>query len=172
MVAGKKQMALTEDSIINKCQYYSSGHYNMGFVQDETGNYIGRHKGYGYGFNCVEFPRLMFIDRVYTLDDAGRERWWYVDGVRVPDVQAVLLALSRPPVLTLSEYVAWVRLGPDPVGSAKARNIICGCVAADNEQYIHYDTPHGRASNLIDSLRAKGYITFDDDHRLVRKDKP
>jgi hypothetical protein len=146
--------------MLENADYYNSMRGNKGYVQDPGGDQDGRHKGYVYGYQCLDYPRVMFAQHVYLLDDAGLERVWSVDGEPCRDIREACQRLAHPPALTLWEYVCWTRLPPDPFRYSDATDAIAGCINPDIG--IPFESPWSRASSGIDGLRHKGMIRFAD----------
>jgi hypothetical protein len=131
-------------------------HGNMGYVQDEHGNYTDRHKGYAYGYRCVEHPRFTFEDRHHTLDDGGYERTYMVDGEKC-EYDDIARLLSEPPKLTLIEFVCLLRIGDVKLPWFSLVDVAAGC-EQPTPQYIDSKTHWGRIYGVMEHLREKGLI--------------
>jgi hypothetical protein len=140
---------------------------NMGYVQDPGGDQDGRRKGYSYSFRCVDHPRLVFRDDTYLLDDGGWRRVWIVDGEECPDLPAALERLAQPPLLSASEFVAWMRLPPDPVPYWLAAQWIAGMINPD-PHFLDRDTRFGRCDHALAKLFEKGMVAYDVHGMIVR----
>jgi len=132
-------------------------HYNMGYVDDPDPN-VNRHKGYGYGFRCVEFPRLGFIDCVHTLDDGGATRTWNVDGSDVASLEAAIEALNVPPVLTDDEQRILARIPPEFTDLRELEDKLAGVRRPKGG--IMPDTPHAHVMDRLRALQDKGMIEY------------
>jgi hypothetical protein len=142
---------------IEQATFEYVAHYNMGFVEHPDPK-IDRHKGYGYGYRCVEFPRLGFIDRVYTLDDGGVTRTWRVDGADVADLTAAIVALNVPPILIEDEQRILARIPPEFTDLCELEDKLA--VVPRPEGGIMPDTPHAHVMDRLQALRDKGMIEY------------
>jgi hypothetical protein len=144
---------------VDRCHVVQSRHSNMGYVMDEHGNYTDRHKGYAYGYRCVEYPRFSFEDRHYTLDDGGWQRTYKVDGeeCKYEDVPRLL---NQSPQLTLVELYVWLRMGDHQLPWYSMIDWIAGCEQPE-PHYIDSATRWGKVHNVADRLREKGLVTID-----------
>jgi hypothetical protein len=158
---------ITQHQIENEFGWYKVRHGNKGYPRDEQGHVIMRpggeepyHRGYVWTFATHECPRLTFSDHIMHPDKPDW-RVWAVDGEDVPDIAGAIAALSRPPLLSLSEYWAWLRLGPNPVGVENVVDIVAGC-ANPTPRIYHVGSRHSLASRAIDGLKSKGLIRYDE----------
>lgn len=142
---------------IERSTFEYVAHYNMGFVEDPDPN-IDRHKGYGYGYRCIQFPRLGFINRVYTLDDGGAARTWSVDGADVASLEAAVEALNIPPVLTEDEQRILAQVPPEFTDLRELEDKLAG--VPNPEGAIMPDTPHARVLRWLKALQDKGMIEY------------
>jgi hypothetical protein len=78
----------------------------------ERQHFNGRPTWFGYGYVCVEHPRLRRLDR-YDCATKAVASEWSVDGAVVPDLAAAAEALNRPPVLTDDEAAALAMIGTE-----------------------------------------------------------
>lgn len=123
----------------------NASHYNMG------------PKGYGYGYRFDDFPRLMFIDKHYRKERRN-EREWFVDGARVADFDAAIVALNAPAVLTDDEKEILAKI---PLWFTPLREIEDQLVGVPHpEGAIMPDTPHSSVKRLLSQLRDKGVIEY------------
>lgn len=141
---------------LEHCTVIEISHGNMGYVQNEDGSYTGRHKGYSYGYRCVQYPRMSFEDRHHTLDDAGWERVYYVDGetCKYEDIPALL---SKPAQLTLAEFYVLERIGDRADRYYELISYAAGCVQPE-PNYIDGNTRWGKVYHIFENLRDKGLI--------------
>ena len=153
MARSKRQVTIVD---IEKCTVVNFRHGNMGYVKDENGNYTDRHKGYSYGFRCVQYPRMTFEDRHYTLDDAGWERTYYVDGDKC-EYEDIPSLLNHPPQLTLAEFYVLERIGDKVDHLYEVISYAAGCVQPE-EHFVDSATRWGKVYNVIESLREKGLV--------------
>lgn len=76
-------------------EWQYEAHYNMG------------PKGYGYGYRCIRYPRLSFIDRTFKPSrehpDWLNTRTWYVDDAEMVSIDAAAEALNVLPKLSTDE---------------------------------------------------------------------
>lgn len=149
-------MAITRADL-DRCTVVQSAHYNMGYVEDPDPR-VDRHKGYGYGYRCVEFPRLGFIDHVYTLDDGRVTRTWSVDGADVADLDAAIVALNVPPILTADEQRILALIPTEFTDLRKIEDELAG--VPHPEGAIMPDTPHSRVLDWLRGLQDKGMIEY------------
>ena len=142
---------------LDRCTVVQSAHYNMGYVEDPDPR-VDRHKGYGYRYRCVEFPRLGFIDRVYTLDDGRVTRTWSVDGTDVADLDAAIVALNVAPILTEDEQRILARIPPEFTDLRELEDKLAGVPRPKDG--ITPDTPHAHVMGRLQALRDKGMIEY------------
>lgn len=158
--------------------FYQWRHLNLGYTRTETGQLTEPHRGYGWTWRCYEIPRIAFSD-YYMMPDREPYRIWHVDGEDYGEVAATdddhgypgpefYAAINRPPQLTLAEFAAWLRIGPDPIPLEHLYNTIAGCVS-DSPNIIDAGTPWARAHQLVDRLFEKGLIHFDKETDTARR---
>lgn len=123
----------------------NTAHYNTGAA------------GYGYGFRFDDFPRLIFIDKTYKKE-RRHEREWYVDGVRVTDLDAAIAALNIAAVMTDDEAatLAMVPLWFTPLRELEDQ--LAGVPHPDGA--IMPNTPHSLVMRLLSQLRDKGAVEY------------
>lgn len=143
---------------IDTCTVVNAWHGNMGYVQDEDGNYTDRHKGYCYGYRCVQFSRFTFEDRHYTLDDGGWQRKYMVDGEECAFEDVVRL-LNSPPLLSLAELYVWLRMGENVMDWDSMVNWIAGCVQPE-PHFIDRATRWGKVHEIFQQLSDKGLVKY------------
>lgn len=140
-------MTITRDDIDKSTMEYAA-HYNMG------------RAGYGYGFRCVEFSRLMVIDQCYRPSkewpDGKHTRTYYVDGAEVADLAAAIAALNVPPVLTEDEQRILDFIPREFTDLRELEDELAGVPHPKNA--IMPDTPHYRVMHWLDGLRNKGMV--------------
>lgn len=156
---------ITAAQIENEWFYTHIRHGNKGYPRDEQGNVIMRpggeepfHLGYAWTYRAVENPRVTYTHHIMHPDKEDHTTW-AVDGIDVPDVAAVIVALSQPPLLTMAQYWAWVRMGPDPLPRDVAVAAIAGCA---NPTPGFLDGRWAQASFLISQLQERGLLEYDE----------
>lgn len=112
----------------------------------ETAHYNGGKEWFGYGGQCIQEPRLGYIDRYYRAT-RDRVRTWKVDGQDCADADAAWAALQVPVVVTDEERAALKIIGDEP---------------ADYRRAIDHEITH--------FLRAKGLIEYGPPGRCKRTD--
>ena len=142
---------------IERSTFEYVAHHNMGYVQDPDPK-LDRYKGYGYGYRCIDFPRLGFIDRVYTLDDGGVTRTWMVDGADAASLEAAIEALNVPPVLTEDEQRILARIPLEFTDLRELEDKLAGVPRPEGG--IMPDTPHAHVMDWLRALRDKGTIEY------------
>lgn len=147
-------------------EFYQWRHHNRGFIRDADGTPTDTHAGYGWTWRCVEIPRITFTDW-FMLPDREPYRVWHVDGddygESVGDQgmpgPAFYDAINKPPQLTLAEFAAWLRIGPDRVPAMRLTDTIAGA-KSDNPNIIDGE-PWASAYRLYERLGEKGLIGYD-----------
>lgn len=160
--------APTPKFILNGANFTNTSHGNKGYATDENGAYLEGdvHMGYVWTFRCDEFPRLSFNDHImHPAHDRPEWRVWCVDGAPVADLDAACRALLCPPLLTLPEYVVLERIGEFPCEYHKAIDMAAGAV---NPTPNFIDGIWSRVSRVIDSLRDKGILKYNDGNLEIR----
>lgn len=113
----------------------------------ETAHYNGGKEWFGYGFQCIQEPRLGYIDRYYRKDRSV-VRTWKVDGHDYADADAAWAALQTPPVFSAEEIAALRVIGDEP---------------ADHRNTVDFRVSY--------SLREKGAIAYGPPGRCARTDR-
>jgi hypothetical protein len=130
--------------------YRQSAHYNMG------------RSGYGYGYECEKYPRVMFIDRTFRPckehPDGATTRTWYIDGAEVASIEAAAEALQKPPMLSDDERRVLALLPDTFEPLRRVEDDLAGVERPSGG--IMPDTPHSRVLGWLHSLRAKGMIEY------------
>lgn len=78
----------------------------------EEAHYNGGREFFGYGYRCIEHPRIYQIVKYYRKDRSTVIEW-YVDGERVADLAAAADRLSAPPTITAQEREALAGLSTE-----------------------------------------------------------
>jgi len=137
---------------IDQITIINAWHANMGYVADGS----GRHKGYAYGYRCVEYPRFTFEDRHFTLDDGGWEREYMVDG-QTCKFEDIPRLLAQPPQLSLIEFVCVLRMEDKELPWYSLIDYVAGCEQPE-PNYVSRTTHWGRIYTVMEALREKGLI--------------
>lgn len=159
-----KPYLISSADVLERFTYRYAAHHNKGYERDPaTGKYYpdAAHLGYGWEYCCVECPRLRFIDYIMEPgQEAGSaRRVWHVDGGRddlsLPDA---LVALQKPPLLSLTAFYALLRMRISPRGT-DAEALLLGC-DDPQEKYGHSspDNPRQIWSRIRDELTKTGYM--------------
>ena len=162
--AGPLQHDANPEAMFDGLNFVQSRHGNKGYARDpESGNYLGEefgdvHMGYAWHYRCIELPRLVQVIHImHPL--CGDWLEWHVDGVKCIDAGEAIAQLNRPAELTLPEAYALYRMS-FPCERSDAINAIAG--ATNPRPNFIYDR-WSLASRLIDALRDKDIIYFDEE---------
>lgn len=109
--------------------------FPAGWQMRKTTHLNGGREWFGYGFQCIQEPRLGRIDRYYR-NDRDVVRTWKVDGHDCADAAAAWEALQKPPKFTDAEIECLRQVGDEP---------------ADLRKVLPYETYY--------FLQAKGAVT-------------
>lgn len=144
-----------------KFAWFQSYHGNKGYDRDEHGNSQEPHLGYVWGHACNECPRLVWELHIMSPSDKPDWETWRVDGeVVYKTIGEALAALEQPPVLSLFEFLAYMRLARHlPVDDGVALELLTG-KPNPTPQFI--DGIWSRASSVVSRLRAKGLIKWNE----------
>jgi hypothetical protein len=137
---------------LEKTHFLTAWHGNMGYVSDGS----GRHKGYAYGYRCIEYPRWSWENRHYTLDDGGYSTQNYVDGEEC-ELEDVARLLALPPQLTVVEAYFLLRMGDKTLPYHDLVSWVAGCVQPE-EHYIDRANRWGAVYHVMEALREKGIL--------------
>lgn len=139
---------------IEEAMFEQVFHGNMGFVADDTAE---RHKGFIYGFTCTNYPRFQMTKAHYTLDDGQMVTEYFVDGEKVEDLEAAVIALNKPVELQHDERKALSMIPTSPIDLRLMEDMLAGCERPDSCA-IMPNSPHAWAWSMIDRLRNKGVV--------------
>lgn len=118
--------------------------------------------GYGYGWRCDRYPRLMFIDRWFKATpkepDARAVRTWHVDGIECLSMGDALAALAGWPALTDDERRILAAVPVDFVPLRALEDELAG--VPHPKGAIEMDTPHSRVLTWLDALQNKGLVEY------------
>lgn len=156
----------TEEFINEECTWWQKSHGNHGYLRDAEGVVVepGFHLGYTWTYQCEQIPRLTHL-HIIMQHKKSDEKAWAVDGTRYDTLQGAIDALSRPPLLTLLEFYAFMRLHKIlPLDHSEAIDMVAGAV---NPTPNFIDGRWSTASRAITGLRDKGILGYKDE-RLVR----
>lgn len=125
-------------------------HYNMG------------RAGYGYGYRCVQHPRLSLIHRSFRPSkeepDGKNTETLYVDGDEVADLDAAVARINIPPVLTEDETRILAMIPDEFVSLRTLKDELAGVDCPWGA--IMPNTPHARVMDWLSSLAEKGMIEY------------
>lgn len=128
----------------------------------ERAHYNGGKEWFGYGYQCVENPRLYRIDR-YKKATRSVESEWQVDGAKCADIAECAARLNSPPLLTDDEFAMLNVVQPGFVSRAELKRIEAYASFDDPMHILHYLDRKGciewqsgsvRLTELGDNLRA------------------
>lgn len=135
----------------------------LGAMFQQTAHYNMGRSGYGYGWECESYPRVMFIDRTFRPckehPDGATTRTWYVDGAEVASVEAAAEVLQKPPVLTEDEARV-LELVPFDFTCLRGLEDDLAGTERDQGAVIKWDSPHSRVMGWMHGLHSKGMIEY------------
>lgn len=111
---------------------------------------------FGYVSQCVEFPRLSRLDK-YIKETKSVESTFMVDGEAITDLDAAVLAMAQPPVLSDEERATLDRVPTEFIDLRQLEETLCDGEPRDGARA---GPKRAAALGLLHALSAKGLVEY------------